>query len=53
MGLLGATISLHEDHAQSPTQQPTAPPAGAPPAFGTGPGAGPEISTATFAEAEK
>jgi Asp-tRNA(Asn)/Glu-tRNA(Gln) amidotransferase A subunit family amidase len=53
MGLLGATISLHEDHAQSPTQQPTAPPAGAPPAFGTGPGAGPEVSTATFAEAEK
>jgi Asp-tRNA(Asn)/Glu-tRNA(Gln) amidotransferase A subunit family amidase len=53
MGLLGATISLHEDHAQSPTQQPTAPPAGAPPAFGTGPGAGPEVSTTTFAEAEK
>jgi hypothetical protein len=53
MGLLGATISLHEDHAQSPTQQPTTPPAGAPPAFGTGPGAGPEVSTATFAEAEK
>jgi len=53
MGLLGATISLHENHAQSPTQQPTTPPAGAPPAFGTGPGAGPEVSTATFAEAEK
>jgi len=53
MGLLGATISLQDDHAQSPTQQPAVPPAGAPPAFGTGPGAGPEVSTTSFAEAEK
>jgi Asp-tRNA(Asn)/Glu-tRNA(Gln) amidotransferase A subunit family amidase len=53
MGLLGATISLQDDQAQSPTQQPAVPPAGAPPAFGTGPGAGPEVSTTTFAEAEK
>ncbi len=29
------------------------PPAGAPPAFGTSPPAGPEVSAATFAEAEK
>ena len=29
------------------------PPAGAPPAFGTAPEAGPQVSTATFAEAEK
>jgi Asp-tRNA(Asn)/Glu-tRNA(Gln) amidotransferase A subunit family amidase len=28
-------------------------PAGAPPAFGTGPAVGPEVSTTTFAEAEK
>ena len=33
-------------------QQPT-PPAGTPPAFGTAPAAGPEVSAATFAEAEK
>jgi len=32
-------------------QEPTTP--GAPPAFGTGPAAGPEVSPATFAEAEK
>ena len=35
---------------QNPEQQP---PAGAPPAFGTGPAVGPEVSVATFAEAEK
>jgi Asp-tRNA(Asn)/Glu-tRNA(Gln) amidotransferase A subunit family amidase len=33
--------------------KPAEPPAGAPPAFGTSPPAGPEVSTATFAEAEK
>src|SRR5215813_8206678 len=49
IGLLGTTIGLHDD----PTQQPSAPPAGMPPAFGTGPGAGPQVSTGTFAEAEK
>jgi Asp-tRNA(Asn)/Glu-tRNA(Gln) amidotransferase A subunit family amidase len=53
IGLLGATIGFGDDHAQVPTQQPSAPPAGMPPAFGTGPGAGPEVSTTTFAEAEK
>ncbi len=31
----------------------TAPPAGMPPAFGTAPAAGPEVSSVTFAEAEK
>src|SRR5712672_4781547 len=35
------------------SQQPTQPPPGAPPAFGTGPAVGPEVSPATFAEAEK
>jgi Asp-tRNA(Asn)/Glu-tRNA(Gln) amidotransferase A subunit family amidase len=32
---------------------PAAPPAGTPPAFGTAPAVGPEVSAATFAEAEK
>ncbi len=34
-------------------QKTTEPPAGAPPAFGTAPAVGPEVSAATFAEAEK
>jgi Asp-tRNA(Asn)/Glu-tRNA(Gln) amidotransferase A subunit family amidase len=34
-------------------QQQQTPPAGTPPAFGTAPSAGPEVSPATFAEAEK
>jgi Asp-tRNA(Asn)/Glu-tRNA(Gln) amidotransferase A subunit family amidase len=34
-------------------QTPAAPPPGAPPAFGTAPPVGPEVSPATFAEAEK
>jgi Asp-tRNA(Asn)/Glu-tRNA(Gln) amidotransferase A subunit family amidase len=34
-------------------QQATEPPAGEPPAFGTAPPVGPEVSTATFVEAEK
>jgi Asp-tRNA(Asn)/Glu-tRNA(Gln) amidotransferase A subunit family amidase len=34
-------------------QEPTSGPAGAPPAFGAGPAFGPEVSTTTFAEAEK
>ncbi len=33
--------------------QPAEPPPGSPPAFGTAPAAGPEVSGATFAEAEK
>jgi Asp-tRNA(Asn)/Glu-tRNA(Gln) amidotransferase A subunit family amidase len=36
--------------AEGSDQEPTP---GAPPAFGTGPGVGPEVSPATFAEAEK
>src|SRR6185312_15258356 len=41
--------------AQKPTEapKPAEPPPGAPPAFGTAPAVGPEVSTATFAEAEK
>ncbi|HET9318159.1 MAG TPA: amidase, partial [Bryobacteraceae bacterium] len=53
MGLLGATIGFENDYTQVPAQEPPAPPAGMPPAFGTGPGAGPEVSTTTFADAEK
>ncbi|HVH89319.1 MAG TPA: hypothetical protein VM912_21565, partial [Terriglobales bacterium] len=34
-------------------QQTTEPPPGMPPAFGTAPPVGPEVSPATFAEAEK
>jgi Asp-tRNA(Asn)/Glu-tRNA(Gln) amidotransferase A subunit family amidase len=40
--------------ASAPASTPaSAPPAGAPPAYGTGPAVGPEVSAATFAEAEK
>jgi Asp-tRNA(Asn)/Glu-tRNA(Gln) amidotransferase A subunit family amidase len=49
LGLLGAAVSLNAD-AQDPTQQL---PPGAPSAFGAGPAVGPEVSPATFAEAEK
>src|ERR1700677_1072977 len=55
-GLLGAAIPAV---AQTPVnqtsqinQKPDSPP-GAPTAFGTAPPVGPEVSTATFAEAEK
>ena len=48
LGLLGAAVSLNAD-AQEPSQLPP----GAPSAFGTGPAVGPEVTTNTFAEAEK
>ena len=48
LGLLGAAVAAH---AQSPQSQEPTP--GAPPAFGTAPPVGPEVSPATFAEAEK
>jgi Asp-tRNA(Asn)/Glu-tRNA(Gln) amidotransferase A subunit family amidase len=38
---------------QPPAASPSAPPPGQPPAFGTAPAVGPEVSLATFAEAEK
>jgi Asp-tRNA(Asn)/Glu-tRNA(Gln) amidotransferase A subunit family amidase len=41
------------DEAKPDTQKPGEPPPGAPPAFGTAPAVGPQVSTATFAEAEK
>ena len=52
--LLGTTVAaLGQTSGQDPAQKPAEPPAGAPPAFGTAPAVGPEVSAATFAEAEK
>jgi Asp-tRNA(Asn)/Glu-tRNA(Gln) amidotransferase A subunit family amidase len=48
LALAGAAVA---SHGQS--QEPTEPPPGAPPAFGTAPPVGPEVSSTTFAEAEK
>jgi len=48
LGVLGAAISLNAE-AQEPSQLPP----GAPSAFGTGPAVGPDVTLATFAEAEK
>ena len=48
LALLGAATSVY-----SQTQKPAEPPPGAPPAFGTAPPVGPEVSPATFAQAEK
>ena len=56
VGLLGAAVvsnSAMQLHADEFVQDPTQLPPGAPPAFGTGPAVGPEVSPATFAEAEK
>ncbi len=56
--VLSATIAARAQ-AQTPDtqkpaeQKPEAPPPGAPPAFGTAPSVGPEVSPATFADAEK
>src|SRR5215831_12841275 len=50
IGWAGAAIGLGASRAQEPI---AAPPAGMPPAFGTGPGAGPEVSPTTFGEAQK
>src|SRR5215469_13488507 len=50
LGLLGAAVAVtSEVKAQDPSQLPP----GAPSAFGTGPAVGPEVSSNTFAEAEK
>jgi Asp-tRNA(Asn)/Glu-tRNA(Gln) amidotransferase A subunit family amidase len=48
LGLLAAAAGYRANGQQS-----SALPPGAPPAFGTGPAVGPEVSAATFAEAEK
>lgn len=54
MGLIGAVVAGEVEAAEgqaSASPQPPTP--GAPPAFGTAPPVGPEVSTATFVEAEK
>jgi Asp-tRNA(Asn)/Glu-tRNA(Gln) amidotransferase A subunit family amidase len=48
--LLGAAAATSSTLAQAP---PTSTTPGAPPAFGTAPSVGPEVTTTTFAEAEK
>src|ERR1700739_4177022 len=52
MGLIGAWVAgeIAEGQASGSPQTPTP---GAPPAFGTAPPVGPEVSPATFVEAEK
>jgi Asp-tRNA(Asn)/Glu-tRNA(Gln) amidotransferase A subunit family amidase len=50
LGLVGAAVASNEAVAQAPTTSSTP---GAPPAFGTAPAVGPEVSVATFVEAEK
>jgi Asp-tRNA(Asn)/Glu-tRNA(Gln) amidotransferase A subunit family amidase len=55
MGVLGAAAVAAAGSAADAVaeQAPTQAPAGAPPAFGAGPAVGPEVSNATFSEAEK
>jgi len=58
MGVLGAAAALRSAGQNPAGQNPVAQnpqdlPPGAPPAFGAGPAVGPEVSTTTFAEAEK
>ncbi|HEY6331405.1 MAG TPA: amidase, partial [Blastocatellia bacterium] len=52
---LGFLVTAHGWQKQEPSQTPQSTPAtaGAPPTFGTGPGSGPPVTTATFIEAEK
>src|SRR5262249_61989386 len=55
--LVGAAVASRasvQNPAEAQQQQkPTEAPPGAPPAFGTAPAVGPEVTPATFAEAEK
>lgn len=53
LGLLVAASACRNETQPTANTQTTAPPAGAPPTFGTGKGSGPEVTPATFAEAEK
>jgi Asp-tRNA(Asn)/Glu-tRNA(Gln) amidotransferase A subunit family amidase len=53
LGLIGAAIESQTANAQAQPAQTAELPPGAPPAFGTAPAVGPEVSAATFAEAEK
>jgi len=49
LAVLGAAAAVRGQAGQTPADLPP----GAPPAFGAGPAVGPEVSTTTFAEAEK
>ena len=51
LGLLSVAVAAHAQ-TTAVTEEPHSTP-GAPPAFGTAPPVGPEVSAATFAEAEK
>src|SRR5437588_2821037 len=56
LGLIGAGVASNSSaqiHEAEVAQEPMQLPPGAPPTFGTGPAVGPEVSPATFAEAEK
>ncbi|ADO70743.1 amidase [Stigmatella aurantiaca] len=54
LGLAGAvSASRPAEAAAADAGSPSASPPGSPPTFGTSPSAGPEVSVATFAEAEK
>ncbi len=55
LGVLAVTAACRNDFGATPAQQPTstAVTPGAPPTFGAGAGAGPDVTAATFAEAEK
>lgn len=52
-GALAAAAGCKSPSATPAATPPAAAPAGMPPAFGTAPAVGPEVSAATFAEAEK
>jgi Asp-tRNA(Asn)/Glu-tRNA(Gln) amidotransferase A subunit family amidase len=53
LGLLGAATIQNSGAQDAPASQSQPATPGAPPAFGTAPPVGPEVSSATFAEAEK
>ena len=53
IGLLGAAAACRGDQRTNVIQEASQSTAGAPPTFGTAPGVGPTVTTATFAEAEK
>jgi Asp-tRNA(Asn)/Glu-tRNA(Gln) amidotransferase A subunit family amidase len=53
LGVVGATIGAYEVAPAQSGAPPSPPPPGAPSAFATSPPVGPEVSAATFSEAEK
>jgi Asp-tRNA(Asn)/Glu-tRNA(Gln) amidotransferase A subunit family amidase len=53
LGVLAAAVAVRAQEQNPAGQNPADLPPGAPPAFGAGPAVGPEVTTTTFAEAEK